>query len=61
MYNATKPRDEVPYKWQLLSPDRDQRQIKWALCWPAPCRSNLKSPTEIVHKLGRKEEGETGQ
>lgn len=39
-------------KRQLLSPDLDQHQIKLALCGAAPYRSNAKSPTVIVQKLG---------
>lgn len=59
MQNAMKPRVKLRYnsdedykrKRQLLSPDLDQLQIKLALCWAAPYRSDVKSPTEIVHKL----------
>lgn len=45
---------DVDYKRkrQLLSPDLDQHQIKLALCGAAPYRSNAKSPTVIVQKLG---------
>lgn len=52
-----KPRDKLRHdddkrKRQLLSPDLDQHQIKLTLCGAALYRSNAKSCTVIVQKLG---------